>query len=52
MATFIKIGTKATVVLVLAAAVIVWAVVAPASFQAAVSAAIDTVGESVPEITW
>lgn len=38
---FIKIGTKTAVVLVLAAAVIAWALIAPASLQAAVEAVYD-----------
>jgi hypothetical protein len=45
MATFIQIGTKTGVVLVLAAAVIVWGLIAPASLQATVNAAFETVAE-------
>lgn len=43
MATFIKIDAKAATVLALAAAVIVWAIIAPESFQATVNAAVEAV---------
>lgn len=46
---FIKIDTKASIILVLAAAVIAWAVLAPESFQAAVNAVSDTIPFGV---TW
>lgn len=50
MATFIKIGAKTALVLALAAAVIVWAAVAPASLQTTVNAAVDWVGQTVSGI--
>lgn len=40
---FIKIGPKTGIALVLASAVIVWAVIAPGSFQAAVNEAADMI---------
>lgn len=43
MATFIKIDAKAAIILVLAAAVIAWMVLAPESSQAAVDAALNAV---------